>query len=788
MPTTKRIQKVLMNRFRGASRSTEIQFDVTKPLALVFGENGTGKTSLVDAIDFLCNQEAGSIKERSSTNIQQLVTIGASPSDLGVEIQWGGQSCSAGLNRTGIVIAPDATPPSATILRRGGVLKLVAATPAKRFEELKKFIDVENVEKCEGKISDAIKEVKQSLEGHTHRLQEAKDNLEKCFEEEKSSGETETDAILWARKRSEADLSALEAQNEALKNILTLYQTIQVKAGIRDHSQAVYSTAKQKFEEVEKRIQEAPSLDAQTGVSLVELLSKAQEHLQPIAYQTDSCPICLQPKNGTELLSEITTRLQEMSQIRSLVSEKTSAEQALKTAQATAIRDYAHFVKSVQATGRAIAQFDTQFTKNFPIDNFQFPLLFAFEEEVSRALAEEVQNYLEQIEPLAEHLRLLQDSLYRQITQANLIKREYKAHVDAEREAKKALAVRGKLEETLKTVRQTRIAFVQRVLDQVADECDRLYARIHQEERIGRVRLTLDEERKGSLQQKGEFQGYSDVSPQAYFSDSHLDTLAFCFFLSVAKQMTGGQTILVLDDVFTAVDLDHIRRIVDLLIEEAPEFHQVIFTTYQRRWLNLMQASGSARNLVQTIELLPWSLESGITSNQIKPYVEELRELLQSRQVNRRDIGSLSGFLVESLLDEMTKRCQCSLQRNPDNRYTGLALLDGFTSRSRRITVQRLDPTTNEMVNKEVVPDSDQTLAGVIEFLKRTWQDARNLNGDHFNWDSADVSNATIQEFGRKTLTLADYLCCEHCGSLPVRDRTTHLACQCNKTQIMKTW
>ena len=53
---TARLTELRVECFRGATNRAELQFDPAKPLVVIFGENGTGKSTLVDALDLIANQ------------------------------------------------------------------------------------------------------------------------------------------------------------------------------------------------------------------------------------------------------------------------------------------------------------------------------------------------------------------------------------------------------------------------------------------------------------------------------------------------------------------------------------------------------------------------------------------------------------------------------------------------------------------------------------------------------------------------------------------------------------
>ncbi len=56
-----KLKSLTLKHFRGATQPLAIPFDEDKKLTMVFGENGTGKSTIVDAFSFLCEQSSGSL-------------------------------------------------------------------------------------------------------------------------------------------------------------------------------------------------------------------------------------------------------------------------------------------------------------------------------------------------------------------------------------------------------------------------------------------------------------------------------------------------------------------------------------------------------------------------------------------------------------------------------------------------------------------------------------------------------------------------------------------------------
>src|SRR4030042_2166962 len=121
----KRIKKLELDGFRGASRPTVVEFDPTKNTVVIFGENGRGKSTIVDAIDLVANELPGSLSGRPSTSTKQhLPTIGDDHGKLAVKLCIDGMEWEASLEGGTILVSGDDPRPTVHILRRNQLLRL----------------------------------------------------------------------------------------------------------------------------------------------------------------------------------------------------------------------------------------------------------------------------------------------------------------------------------------------------------------------------------------------------------------------------------------------------------------------------------------------------------------------------------------------------------------------------------------------------------------------------------------------------------------------------------------
>lgn len=185
------------------------------------------------------------------------------------------------------------------------------------------------------------------------------------------------------------------------------------------------------------------------------------------------------------------------------------------------------------------------------------------------------------------------------------IKAKTKLERLAELAAEHALATRIQIELTAlseELTRQssfvsTRIrAKVQSLLDSLQSPINSLYAAI-QGEGAAVIRLELPPEDDTNQQRLNLLIDFSEnrkgVQPGGYLSDSQIHSLALALRLSAIKAFNGAAPFMALDDIVTSYDADHRRTIAALLASEFTAF-QVIVTTHDERFYLCLKDQQSA--------------------------------------------------------------------------------------------------------------------------------------------------------------------------------------------------
>lgn len=153
-----------------------------------------------------------------------------------------------------------------------------------------------------------------------------------------------------------------------------------------------------------------------------------------------------------------------------------------------------------------------------------------------------------------------------------------------------------------------------------------------------------------------DFYGRGPFPPGAYHSEGHQDGMGLCLYLALMKRTLGDKfSFSVLDDVLMSVDADHRREVCKLLKKEFPDT-QFILTTHDRVWLKFMHTEGLIQN---SVTFSGWSLETGPKVWQHREVWDEIEDALQKDDIEtaagklRRYLEYMASVLADSLRAEV---------------------------------------------------------------------------------------------------------------------------------------
>lgn len=148
--TANPLKSIQIENLRGSVTPFKLTFEKGKKLTIIYGENGTGKSTVADAFDFLGNGDVGSLKRRGLGTTQKFwPSVGRAAADVKVTLETQAGLCSAVFGKKDVVVSNENLRPRVAVLRRSEILGLIEAKPAERYEQIRRFVDVTDVETAE---------------------------------------------------------------------------------------------------------------------------------------------------------------------------------------------------------------------------------------------------------------------------------------------------------------------------------------------------------------------------------------------------------------------------------------------------------------------------------------------------------------------------------------------------------------------------------------------------------------------------------------------------------------
>ena len=173
------------------------------------------------------------------------------------------------------------------------------------------------------------------------------------------------------------------------------------------------------------------------------------------------------------------------------------------------------------------------------------------------------------------------------------------------------------------------------------------------------------------------FYGSRQRPPHGVLSESHLNSLAIALFLAMAGSFNERLGFLILDDVINSFDVEHRGRLAELLADGFPEWQLIVLTHDQQFFEHLSRRAPSWRK----IEFTSWSHASGprTTKYETSGMLAAARDRLQSGDVQgaatkgRRALEELLQEVCEALWAPLPfRRGQANDRRELGELFIGL--------------------------------------------------------------------------------------------------------------------
>lgn len=686
-----KIKNLSINGLRGIKQ--EINLPLDGKSILLYGENGSGKSSISDALEWfyynkiehlsgleigrrggiealrnihLNDSEEGNITiEYSDLNLNSSKTINSRLSTNYTNNSSDFMSFLQEIKKeqiilryrdlVGFILASKADKLTALseiigfsqVIRTRDVLR-------KSFNALKREIKNSNFDsQINYQQKQIIEQLKQNVVSDEQYFETVNTLLKKIALDKTVSSFKDIDPILELIKTSD-DTEIVEKQVFFKKVKTTTNQLKTITENIKTEYDKYFNQYQLIISDIEKF----------NKIKLESLLTEGERILKNEIIKDDVCPLCLQPKKKLELLGELQERIEELQKYK---EEKNTLDE-LKSNLQEEIDKTDNLISSI-LTDSNIETDENKGLKTYVLKTKEE--LKSYQSGIKKDILKDEkpiqpkefnidQNNFIEVEKLAdEQIKVLKESkkgddkfdLHSKIVLSK------NAYLDI----KKLKKSKELIEVQQYTLEKIYIAFIKKMesgfesfLSYLSKDINDLYIFMNPGEHIEDISLV-------SLQKNDEFSGitiqfnfYENqvTPPNKYLSESHLNCLGIAFYLTSVKAFNKTNKFFVLDDVISSFDTTHRIRFANLLIEKFSDY-QILLMTHEKDWFEYVSKLVKGKNwLINTLRLT--EKEELIIDLPLPSLKEQIEN--QILQNNIDGLGNKIRKYLESLLKEMSKK------------------------------------------------------------------------------------------------------------------------------------
>ncbi|AMN46057.1 hypothetical protein ACG33_02810 [Steroidobacter denitrificans] len=751
--TVPSLAALLIENLRGSVTPFRLGFERGKKLTIIYGENGTGKSTVCDAFDLLGNGNVGSLDTRGLGQTRRYWhSVGKKAADIKVTLETSSGDCIVALGKADVSVSNQALRPKVAVLRRSEILRLIEAKPADRYKEISRFVDVSGVEASEGTLRELIRNKSSEFSTASTRVSENTEQIERLWIE---AGSPAPGAITWAAQEVQKDRSHLGQRKSAIDRMIALWDGLAAHPSKIAELATQLSSAEDSLQGAHAELAALTESVASDYLEVLDILKAAQAHFHRHP-NPSVCPLCESSEKAAGLVEEVNKRMQS----QGLYDKLEAAKKTVGSRETDAQQAKQRWEDAKSDAANAAAALENYCNSGQVPADMEIP---AFPVPPDTAQWE---AWRSGHQGKRDKWKSISDACVADERYVAALRGALTALQNNEKRAKDLEALIPRLMKTLELVENERRKFTDGILEAISNRVGVLYEAVHLGEGLNKIGLAMDAAKRASLEISTEFCGQQDAPPQAYFSDSHLDTLGLCVFLALAEREVPEEKILVLDDVLGSVDEPHVDRIVEMLYEETSKFRHCLITTHYGPWRHKFRWGWLKSGQCQFLELVRWSFSSGISHSRSIPETERLRQLLGESSPDHQAICAKSGVILEAVLDFLTQLYECSVSRRAGATYTLgdlLPAVDSKLKKALRVEHRQEDPSgTVNYIEKRLEPHLSE-LARIAQ--------VRNVTGCHFNALSFALLDSDSIAFGKEVLTLIDALV-DHDVGWPRNDRS----------------
>ncbi len=611
-----KIKKIKISWFRGAADPVELDLNL-KSLVL-YGENGAGKSSFVDAIEHnINNGRINHLAHEYSGKRQEKAVINThipenQSGDISITLE-NNSILETKIQKNGSFVVTPATSDvnswdyRRTVLRQNEVADFIANTKGDKYSALLPLLGLSHLEV----VAENLRKIEKNLpivgDLDTKRLEINKIETKRKFvfkNATKVSIENDLNNLykIYCKKKA-----TTETFIELLTNTLTALQ-------LKITHQSIEQKRHSSFLELSKLDIKTNLIDIKAsaiklGESANPLIAEKLNVLKAAASYSEKnkdeeieCPACGKPISSalfsSHIKAEEVTLKEAVTNFNLHKTDISSLCENLQNLKRVLSQDQ---IKDWKAKQDHIA---ISFIESMKVDSVRSSCTSEIQIEIENKIIPIIEEAKKEIvSPLADVAELLIDKEKLETLQQMVKASELEKKV---RDTEELIAFISTLQKLYREQIRTQASTV---IGTISADIARMWGILHPNEKVEDVKLCLPDDIDKAIEVGLKFYGIDQDSPRLTLSEGHRNSLGLCIFLAMAKKDPNNPV--VLDDVVVSFDRNH-RGMVGSLLEKEFSDRQVILFTHERDWYIDLRAQLDTK-IWEFKTLMPWeSPEIGI--------------------------------------------------------------------------------------------------------------------------------------------------------------------------------
>ena len=779
---------------------------------VISGDNGTGKSAVVDAIDFLFTGDISRLTGRGTRGMtlkEHGKHIDARSRDAFVKgkIQVNGIdpiTIERRMSKPKELICHDDVDDAFKeafaiaengqhVLSRSEILKYIAAEAGKRAEAIQAILNLNEIEDIRKAFVTIRREADNTLQTDRANYERSISSVKRVFGLEEFSEPEVLKKVNECRATLKGEpIDSLETKK--LKDWISPRTQDKKDKVYPDQLKNTIAAAKKLINEKgseifdsEKELRTTVKILKEDGKLKRELLNKKFLDLGiSLIDESGSCPLCLtkwQPGKLEEFLKERMSTAEEAIEIEKKIRELSTKIDTV----ATVLKDHLDTLMGSakklkkEEIGKDLEEWSkvlAEWSKNLRNATDDY-LADEPADDIKRLMAtENWDKYSKKLGEIAEGIEKStpEQKAWDALTALEAVLKRYfdekKKYENSEKFADTAKILSD-------TYTATKDGVLENLFNSINDDFSEYYKFLHGKDEDGFYSELKSD--GAQLDFKVDFYGRGTHHPRALHSEGHQDSMGLCLYMALNKKISEGKVKLVIfDDVVMSIDSDHRRSVCKLLIEKFPDM-QFLITTHDRTWARQLSTDGVVKRK-NLFNFIGWSVDSGPKYKENLEVWDKIRKKIEDNEIAsaahqlREHLEFFFGNVCDSLAADVRYRI--------DGRNELGDFLNGAKSAYKNL-LKKAKKSARSWDNGEAVEKFEEIESQANEIIQRTQMEHWGINENvHYNkW--ADFSKADflpIVEAFQNFESLFRCLKCDGIISLNMKGITkTNLKCSCGE-------